>query len=217
MWILFSKATEKAEACRHDRDRSYEQEHPLCKKKLSVWFEQTEAHSDAYSSHINAAFFYFEVALSSNVTHALYFSHCPTSYQQRNWIWRFVHRRSASRPEGNDSNLSFSHLFPQSPVSFSHCTRITSVPVCARDHETHVVHLPVSHLALGQLSWCVFSRFWAVRFGRFFIFFSFLSFLFSSVTLFSSHSSSHQHSESHLVDPLVSCETRPSPSAAGSD
>lgn len=108
-----------------------------------------------------------------------------------------------------------------SSVSLTCCTRTTLVPVGARDHETHVVHLPVSHLALGQLSWGVSgssSRSRAVSMGRFLMFFSLLFSLLSLplMALLSSHHQNHRHSRSHLIDPLVSYESRPSLSAVGS-
>lgn len=39
-----------------------------------MWFEQTEAHSVAYSSHTNAALFDFKVILSSNVLYIAFSS-----------------------------------------------------------------------------------------------------------------------------------------------
>lgn len=41
------------------------------------------------------------------------------------------------------------------PALSNRWTGTSLVPVCARDHEAHVVHGPVSHQALGQVSWSV--------------------------------------------------------------
>lgn len=57
--------------------------------------------------------------------------------------FQWVHERS----------VHILHLLPlTSTSSESGYIRTGSVPVGARDHEAHVVHPPVSHHALGQLS-----------------------------------------------------------------
>lgn len=76
-----------------------------------------------------------------------------------------------------------------------------SVPVCARDHEAHIVHLPVSHLALGQLSTaclcfssssrpCTVS---AVKLLRTFILLVFILKIFHCFAFFHCHSSNRPH------------------------
>lgn len=44
------------------------------------------------------------------------------------------------------------HRQAQTAAFFNQHTGTSLVPVCARDHEAHVVHAPVSQQALGQLS-----------------------------------------------------------------
>lgn len=87
----------------------------------------------------------------------------------REAVWTRCHSSSASGPEVAGQHLQLhagflpSHLrrptHSRPPLQrLSCCTGTSSVPVGAGDHEAHVVHVPVSHPALGQLSWRVCGR-----------------------------------------------------------